>query len=72
LIRKNLNGCTEYDYDKMTRTNLLDCGVDLNRNYDMKWDLNLVGSSDNPGKEDYRGKAPFSESETRAVEKVLK
>ena len=44
-----------------------DYGVDLNRNYGYKWGVDNVGSSDNPASEVYRGAAPFSEPETRAV-----
>lgn len=42
-------------------------GVDLNRNYDYKWALNDVGSSPHACGEDYRGTAPFSEPETKAL-----
>ena len=44
-----------------------DDGVDLNRNYDLNWGLDDVGSSSNPGSITYRGIEPFSEPETRAV-----
>jgi len=40
-------------------------GVDLNRNYGFQW--GKTGSSSNPNSETYRGKAPFSEPETRSV-----
>jgi len=42
-------------------------GVDLNRNYGFKWGVDNRGSSPNPASETYRGPAPFSEPETRAV-----
>ena len=40
-------------------------GVDLNRNYGAYW--GGPGSSDNPGTQNYRGTAPFSEPESQAV-----
>ncbi|MFP4082104.1 MAG: M14 family metallopeptidase [Candidatus Aminicenantes bacterium] len=43
-------------------------GVDLNRNYGYKWGYDNQGSSSNPYSNVYRGKSPFSEPETRAVE----
>jgi len=42
-------------------------GVDLNRNYGAKWGLDDQGSSPYPSSDTYRGAAPFSEPETRAV-----
>jgi len=42
-------------------------GVDLNRNWGFKWGFNNSGSSPYPSADDYRGPAPFSEPETRAV-----
>jgi hypothetical protein len=42
-------------------------GVDLNRNYDMKFGMDEEGSSSNPCSEDYRGIRPFSEPETSAL-----
>ena len=42
-------------------------GVDLNRNYEYKWGLDAVGSSADPSSAVFRGAAPFSEPETRAV-----
>jgi carboxypeptidase T len=42
-------------------------GVDLNRNYDYKWGVDNIGSSGDPASGVYRGPAPFSEPETRAV-----
>jgi len=40
-------------------------GVDLNRNYPVGW--GEAGSSDDPRSPNYRGAAPFSEPETRAL-----
>ncbi len=42
-------------------------GVDLNRNYGFQWGLSNSGSSPNGSSETYRGKAAFSEAETRAM-----
>lgn len=42
-------------------------GVDLNRNYGYLWGFDNVGSSPEPGSAVYRGTAPFSEPETRAI-----
>lgn len=42
-------------------------GVDLNRNYGYQWGYDNLGSSPNTGAEVYRGEAPFSEPESRAV-----
>ena len=42
-------------------------GVDLNRNYGYNWGYDDRGSSPNPSSDVYRGAAPFSEPETRAV-----
>jgi len=41
-------------------------GTDLNRNYDYRWGC-CAGSSANPAAWNYRGPAPFSAPETRAV-----
>jgi len=43
-------------------------GVDLNRNYAYYWGYDNVGSSDQSSSDVYRGKAGFSEPETKAVE----
>lgn len=43
-------------------------GVDLNRNYAFQFGIDDVGSSPNPCAESYRGPAPLSEPESRAVE----
>lgn len=42
-------------------------GVDINRNYGYAWGIDNSGSSPVPASEVYRGPAPFSEPETRAV-----
>ncbi len=42
-------------------------GVDLNRNYGFHWGYDNQGSSPVPSSQVYRGPAPFSEPETRAV-----
>jgi carboxypeptidase T len=42
-------------------------GVDLNRNYGFNWGYDDEGSSPDTWNWQYRGTAPFSESETRAV-----
>lgn len=41
--------------------------MDINRNYDFKFGLDQLGSSDDPCDEQFRGEHPFSESETVAV-----
>ena len=42
-------------------------GVDLNRNFGFQWGYDNVGSSGNPFSPTYRGPAPFSEPEARAL-----
>ncbi len=44
-------------------------GVDLNRNYGSSWGSDNIGSSPNPNSLTYRGTAPFSEPETKAIQK---
>ena len=47
-------------------------GVDLNRNFGFKWGYaRQEGSSAQGCAEEYRGAAPFSEPETRAVRDVV-
>lgn len=46
-------------------------GVDLNRNYPLKFAKDNIGSSDNQCDQQYRGTAPFSESETAAVRDII-
>jgi hypothetical protein len=43
-------------------------GVDLNRNYPTKWGYDNEGSSPEPASDTYRGPAPASEPETRALD----
>ncbi|ELS52406.1 M14 family metallopeptidase [Streptomyces viridochromogenes] len=43
-------------------------GVDLNRNFTYKWGYDDEGSSPNPTSETYRGAAPSSEPETKALD----
>jgi len=52
---------------KNRRNNGGSYGVDLNRNYPYKWGYDNIGSSPNPDAWNYRGTAPASEPETRAV-----
>jgi murein tripeptide amidase MpaA len=57
-------------------------GVDLNRNFDFQWRLRSdepcpqtsddIGASDNPDNEIYRGPAPESELEVRAINSLTK
>ncbi|MCS0603289.1 M14 family zinc carboxypeptidase [Streptomyces sp. LP11] len=47
-------------------------GVDLNRNFAYKWGYDDEGSSPNPTSETYRGAAPASEPETRALDGLEK
>jgi len=46
-------------------------GVDTNRNYGYMWGYDDVGSSPDPYSDVYRGAAPFSEPETRAIRQFL-
>jgi carboxypeptidase T len=48
-------------------------GVDLNRNYGIYqyWNSSNNGSSTSPSSETYRGVSPFSEPETKAVQKFV-
>ena len=45
-------------------------GVDLNRNHATNWGLDEEGSSSDPTSETYRGSAPDSEPETRAMKRL--
>lgn len=45
-------------------------GVDLNRNYGFQWGIDEQGSSPDPESQTYRGPAPFSEPETRAIRQL--
>jgi hypothetical protein len=42
-------------------------GVDINRNYGYQWNATCDSGSPYPSAEDFRGSAPFSEPETRAI-----
>ena len=53
--------------DTCPRGSYLDTGVDLNRNFNFKWDFDDGGSSPNACAEDYRGPAPLSEPESSAL-----
>ncbi|MCC6816131.1 MAG: immune inhibitor A [Saprospiraceae bacterium] len=60
-------------YWRKNRTeNELGFGVDLNRNYSFEWGYNNLGSSDKGDSDIYRGDAPFSESETRAIRELCR
>ena len=62
FIRKNRNDGKKNNYTPCSEDDFL--GVDLNRNYDFKFALSNIGSSDNVCAEDYRGPSAFSEPET--------
>ena len=47
-------------------------GVDLNRNFAYKWGYDNEGSSPDPSSETYRGPAPNSEPETRALDRLFR
>jgi len=49
-----------------------DDGVDLNRNFADKWGYDNEGSSNDPSAETYRGPAPDSEPETRALDQLFR
>ena len=51
----------------MKRTN--GRGVDINRNYDIKWGYDNSGSSNSPGSDTYRGPSAGSEAETKMIKK---
>jgi hypothetical protein len=66
LWRKNLR-----DNDGDGQITLVD-GVDLNRNYDYKWGYDNEGSSPDVSSDTYRGPAPNSEPETRALDGLFR
>lgn len=66
LWRKNLR---DNDGDGQITTG---DGVDLNRNFSYKWGYDNEGSSANPVSETYRGAAPSSEPETRALDNLTR
>jgi hypothetical protein len=47
-------------------------GVDLNRNFDYRWGYDNEGSSPDPASETYRGPAPNSEPENKALDAFIK
>ena len=47
-------------------------GVDLNRNYSYRWGYDNEGSSPDPYSETFRGRAPNSEPETSALDKLFR
>jgi hypothetical protein len=47
-------------------------GVDLNRNFAVKWGYDNEGSSPDPASETYRGAGPGSEPETKALDGLFK
>lgn len=47
-------------------------GVDPNRNFPTKWGYDNEGSSPSPASETYRGAAPASEPETRALDALMR
>ncbi|GLY99511.1 zinc carboxypeptidase [Actinoplanes sp. NBRC 103695] len=47
-------------------------GVDLNRNFAEKWGYDDEGSSNDPADDTYRGPAPGSEPETRAMDALFR
>jgi hypothetical protein len=71
-----------FDVERLWRKNLRDNngddqitpgdGVDLNRNYDEKWNYDNEGSSSNFSADDYRGTSAASEPETVAIQNLLK
>jgi hypothetical protein len=46
-------------------------GVDLNRNFAVKWGYDNEGSSPDPSSETFRGAGPNSEPETKALDKLF-
>ncbi|MEN3583507.1 M14 family zinc carboxypeptidase [Streptomyces sp. ZYX-F-203] len=70
------------DENRLWRKNLRDVngdgvigtgdGVDLNRNFAYKWGYDDEGSSPHPTSQTYRGSAPHSEPETRALDALQK
>lgn len=65
-----------FDTDRLWRKNRRpnpdgSFGVDLNRNYPQFWGYDDTGSSPTPASETYRGPAPASEPETRALMQLV-
>ena len=68
----NVDGHIRVEYGSFRRKNMKPPdGVDLNRNYSFRWGYDDYGSSGNPYDGTYRGEAPFSEEETKAVRSLL-
>ncbi|MEM1124184.1 MAG: M14 family zinc carboxypeptidase, partial [Bacteroidota bacterium] len=65
--RTNPNGGGGWRKNRATSNAGDTVGVDLNRNYGLKWGLDNTGSSSDPNSLVYRGPAPFSEPETQAI-----
>ena len=65
LVRKNRNPY------KSEKCKIDSFGIDLNRNYDYFFGLDDIGSSSKPCEEDFRGKEPFSEPETRNIKNFI-
>ena len=71
-----------FDVERLWRKNLRDNngdgqtaigdGVDLNRNYDEKWNYDNEGSSTEFASDTYRGPSAASEPETKAIQDLLK
>lgn len=59
------------DQRKNTHTFSGGVGVDLNRNFPFKWNLDNGGSSAHPSSETYQGPSAVSEPETKAIKAFL-
>jgi len=76
MIRKNsrpgkiFKNCKNIPkYSKYPEVELF--GVDLNRNYDLHFDMDNIGSSNDPCDESFRGETPFSEPETYSMKEIV-
>ncbi|HYN97305.1 MAG TPA: M14 family zinc carboxypeptidase [Pilimelia sp.] len=67
LWRKNLR-----DNNNDGQISAAEDGVDLNRNFAYKWGYDNEGSSPEPSSDTYRGPAPNSEPETRALDNFFR
>ena len=65
MVRKNRNPY------KSQNCKIDSFGIDLNRNYDYFFGIDESGSSSNPCEEDFRGKEPFSEPETKNIKNFM-